>query len=457
MADVLIARAAIVDEPSACALGMVECVPSAVEPDDFPAFTPVGPTGGMRLWAAADWGQEDIVKRLLAAGANVNGRPEKRPLRAAASSGHLGVATLLVEHGADVDLTDGESNTPLRSAVWMGDRATAEYLIEHGATIDIDSAAALGLVYEARNLLAANPALAHGTGKPYSTAPLHLAAEWGHLDMVELLIAHHADPNAVIYSGLTPLDEALFAKQKEVARLLIAKGATVDIHAAAALGMMDELRHFLRVDPRQTNQPDPLGYTPLTWAAGYGQIAAAELLVAHGANPADKDSVALHWAVQEGQAAMIDWLIARGADVNSAAHWGNAPLHVVAYAQKEQQAGLVRTLVAYGARVNARGEEGRTPLHFAAEEGAQEAARALLEAGAGPDAKAEFDVTPLHSAARNGHLEVVSLLLAAGADVDARTLGGKTALELSERHCHREASEVLRRHRMQSPGDTSVK
>ena len=57
--------------------------------------------------------------------------------------------------------------------------------------------------------------------------PLHGAAQFGHKEVAELLIAKGADVNAAV-DGITPLHFAVARGHKEVAELLIAKGADVN-------------------------------------------------------------------------------------------------------------------------------------------------------------------------------------------------------------------------------------
>ena len=58
---------------------------------------------------------------------------------------------------------------------------------------------------------------------------LHLAAQGGHKEIAELLIAAGADVNAKNKYGTTPLHKAAFYGHKEIAELLIANG--VDVNA----------------------------------------------------------------------------------------------------------------------------------------------------------------------------------------------------------------------------------
>ncbi|MES2789669.1 MAG: ankyrin repeat domain-containing protein [Planctomycetota bacterium] len=67
------------------------------------------------LHAAAYDGKADIVKLLLALGANVNARHTngRTPLHLAANKGYLDVIEILVRNGADIEAKDEEGMTPL--------------------------------------------------------------------------------------------------------------------------------------------------------------------------------------------------------------------------------------------------------------------------------------------------------------------------------------------------------
>ena len=58
--------------------------------------------------------------------------------------------------------------------------------------------------------------------------PLHLSTIRGHKEIAELLIAKGADVNAKLQDGFTPLHYAADEGHKEVVELLIAKGADVN-------------------------------------------------------------------------------------------------------------------------------------------------------------------------------------------------------------------------------------
>jgi ankyrin repeat protein len=76
----------------------------------------------------------EIAKLLVAGGANINGtQGRESPLIAAASLGAGRVATVLVDAGADLELTSVFGARALHWAAWTGAAATVELLLERGA------------------------------------------------------------------------------------------------------------------------------------------------------------------------------------------------------------------------------------------------------------------------------------------------------------------------------------
>ena len=65
--------------------------------------------------------------------------------------------------------------------------------------------------------------------------PLHLAAEFGHMGITELLIEQGADKDAQSNAGRRPMHNAIRQRRVNVVKLLIAKGAIVDNSEKAAL------------------------------------------------------------------------------------------------------------------------------------------------------------------------------------------------------------------------------
>ena len=129
--------------------------------------------------------------------------------------------------------------TPIQAAAHVGNRPIAEYLLDQGAPLDICTASMLGLIDDVRALLADTPELSGATGAHNiplmffpaisnnteiaqvlydaganvnagegGNTPLHGAAIFGNIAMLQWLLDHAANPYAVDYEGKTPLERA---------------------------------------------------------------------------------------------------------------------------------------------------------------------------------------------------------------------------------------------------------
>jgi len=133
-----------------------------------------------------------------------------------------------------------------------------------------------------------------------SRTPLHLAAEHGHADLVEALLARGANPGALDYQNATPLHRA-FATTEDLVRIvdmLIEAGAPVNAresHSEIALHMICEAPTIpapvavqvverLLAAGSEVNPPDG-GRMPLWYAATYGSLEVVKALIKGGADP----------------------------------------------------------------------------------------------------------------------------------------------------------------------------
>lgn len=167
----------------------------------------------------------------------------------------------LLDFGADIEgRGSGQWNSPLMTALAFGFRNVAETLARRGARADrIAAAAGLGRLADVRQLLATS-----------STEDRHralvLAAQHGHVDVVQLLLDAGEDPNRYNpegnHSHSTPLHQAVWSGNDAVVRLLVERGARLDMKDTIYQG------------------------TPLGWAEYGGRAEIANYLRACGAKPA---------------------------------------------------------------------------------------------------------------------------------------------------------------------------
>lgn len=172
--------------------------------------------------------------------------------------------------------------------------------------------------------------------------------------------------------------------------------------------------------------------TALAAAAGRGDVESVKLLLAAGAQDANRTEgsgheTALLRAVRNKQSATAQLLIERaGSDVCATTEEGFTSLHLV------RDAETCRLLLRLGAgdegRIDAlTSKQGRTALHHTTD-GA--VARALLEAGINTGIRDAEGETALFSAVRGWKNEVVKVLLAFGkSEIDVPSANGVTPLE----------------------------
>jgi Ankyrin repeats (3 copies) len=131
----------------------------------------------------------------------------------------LPLIDLLCDHGADPD-------SAIHATALHGELEAVNALIRRGARMDLPVAAALGRVEEARRLLA-------GASSEDRHLALTLAADFGHVEIVRLLLDAGEDPNRYNpvggHSHTTPLHQAAGAGHDEVVRLLVERGARLDL------------------------------------------------------------------------------------------------------------------------------------------------------------------------------------------------------------------------------------
>ena len=132
---------------------------------------------------------------------------------------------------------------------------------------------------------------------------------------------------------------------------------------------------------------------------------------------------ALHHAARCGHLKLIELLIDRGADLESSNRHGHAPLSV---AVEENQISAVECLLNNGANPNVRGGHYRgTVLHRAVLHRSLPIVVALVNADADPNRRDANGKTPLHDAIGVGNRKLVAALLASP-QIDITQRSGKT-------------------------------
>jgi ankyrin repeat protein len=341
--------------------------------------------------------------------------PLHRAAQAEDSAESAEFMTFLLDHGAALDVPNQFGFTPVyvalfRNHAWTYARprwGLFELLLARGAPYDLNLACARGDIDTVRAQLAADPGAVHFQA-PCKKRPLSCAAEFGRRDLVALLLAagadpnapeadeyltfplvaaakhndlamvqmlleHGANPNAMIDAGEVALSEAI-ERNRDMANLIASYGGALPVHCHAWAGDIVTLAAVLRENPKLALSaiyiPNPQRPTEAAQAL--------RLALHHGVNPRD----------------ICLWTLFRAS--------GNPQ--------------LLRVFLEAGADPSVN-DEGYTLLHFlTAFPDTQPSIEVLLEFGANAHARDHyFGFTPLTWAVLHRRLDLVQFLLAHGA------------------------------------------
>jgi ankyrin repeat protein len=137
-------------------------------------------------------------------------------------------------------------------------------------------------------------------GFAFGATALLAALPWGNREMIDILLRAGADINQRSHwwaGGFGVLDD-----DRGLAPFLIERGAIVDVHAAARLGMLGKLQELVSTNPGLVHARGGDGQTPLHLAP---TVAIAQYLLDHGAGidarDIDHESTAAQYMVRDRQ------------------------------------------------------------------------------------------------------------------------------------------------------------
>lgn len=375
--------------------------------------------GGTALHLAAEKGLvEAATKLIIDAKANVAEQDNEKgqPLHRACWEGHLDVVKLLLEWGADTQITEEDDWSPLHFASQRGHTEIIRVLLgTDKANID------------------ATESLNHWTA-------LHVAIYHDHGDAVSALLEQGANVRILDNDGWTPLMTAIKREHKEIVKKLLGLGVDPGLEtsnnsghtpllAASINGFLAGASELIKAGADCNVQSIKSKRTPLIAASYWRHSKLVEALLGASqtnVNGQDEDMwTALHEASNKGHSKIVEILLQRQADVGMRNHDEQTPLHL---ASKKGNENVVKQLLEAKAKVEAKDKDGRTALHLASGAGPEDYSKHEGERGPDGLSSEERGMAEFYT---GRHAAVVELLLKHGAQPDAKTNKNETALHLA--------------------------
>jgi uncharacterized protein len=188
-------------------------------------------------------------------------------------------------------------------------------------------------------------------------------------DVQSLLDADHSLASAKNDYGVSAVLMSIYTGRREIRDLLLAGGAILDLHDAAASGNLNRVKELIEENPSLSRSFSPDGFPVVALAAVFGHLDVARYLAEHGADvnaPATNGSGynALTGAVASGHTQIVDWLLKSGADPNYRYGPGYSPL-LTAAANGHLE--ILKLLLAHGADLHATSNDAKSALTLATE------------------------------------------------------------------------------------------
>lgn len=371
----------------------------------------------------------EIALVLLSKGANFNIQDIHKdyPLHSAVKHSKLHVIEYLIDAGADLNVTNENSQTPLHYSLERDTRNRQEIfflLLSYGANVNLIDI--------------------HGN------CPLHLAAKHCNRVTIQYLLNAGASQDVTNAKKQTPLHVFVTAHDdSSITELLIGKNIdAVDALSRSALHLAAIQGFHLNVTTLIEHGANPVlrdssGGLPFSYGCQSGSIKCVNLIndILDGSLSISKltskslqntHTESLMRAIQNKDIFEVMILTRFLADVNFCDKNEQTPLHLAAVNDHYE---IIKILMECKANPNLKNKDGQTPIHLVAHCGGVESMKCLLSnENADVQEKDNFWQTPLHLAADNDDYEIIQLLMERKSNPNFKNMRGQTPIHLVAHH-----------------------
>lgn len=392
------------------------------------------------LFYAIQKSKSNSVEALVEYGVNLNVNfiddcyllPPSTPLHWAVKNGNKEIAEYLIVNGADVNgKSDHISYPPLSWATIYSQPEMVLFLIKKGADVNAEDSYLNG------------------------ATPLYLAAKYKNIEIARLLIANGAKVNILTRQGVSPLHQAAQNGDEAMARLLSENGADVNIknkekqtplHIATLMGNKEIVEMLLKngadINAEFTWQRrqsvlgnnrqwtvENIPLTPMDIAAQWNYLSIAQLLINNGA----PRRFAMQRATEREHDEVLKLLVE--ADPNNKSDINECLLLAI----RSNNVNTVRCLVDLGAEIdNVATSPEQSKFYM------NEIKPGYVEVSSRPGSGYRALETPLHLAAELGYLDIVKYLVEKGVNPNVLNFLHKTPLDVAIINGHTEIADFLK-------------
>ncbi|XP_028389671.1 transient receptor potential cation channel subfamily A member 1 [Phyllostomus discolor] len=253
----------------------------------------------------------------------------------------------------------------------------------------------------------------------YGNTPLHWAAKKNQVESVKFLLSKGANPNLRNISMMAPLHLAVQGMHNEVVKVLIEHGST------------------------NVNLEGENGNTAVLIACSKDNSEALQILLKNGAKPCTSNKwgcFPVHQAAFSGAKKCMEILLKYGEEhgfnrqshINFVTNGKASPLHM---AVQSGDLEMIKMCLDNGAQLELMENGKCTALHFAATQGAMEIVKLMITSYSGTgdivNAVDGNQETMLHRASLFDHHELADYLISVGADINSTDSEGRSPLLLA--------------------------